>query len=249
MKKILIVLLSALLLLCGCAENTKTYTELDNAIADINAQTRLSAENILEISFDGGVLYYAAGTSNWDRTEKYGNLKLTTTYLGSSSKTDCFFEDGIMLNVTSDGIYEYERDCDILLSNFPCFKILPHNGNVTVSSNSIGTAYKFSLNNGKELLESLVGGDIYYLVSVITNPQKDKTIYSPVECTYTVKDGKMHSCRYEFDVKLFDTPMATANGLPDESEYTINLHVSAKVTYNQYGEGVTVEKYPTPDEA
>jgi len=70
-----------------------------------------------------------------------------------------------------------------------------------------------------------------------------------VECTYTVKDGKIHSCRYEFDVTLFDTPLATPNGVPDESDYSIKLHVSAKLTYNQYGEGVKVEKYSTPDEA
>ena len=64
-----------------------------------------------------------------------------------------------------------------------------------------------------------------------------------------LKDNKVLSARYEFTVKLFDTPNGSANYTPPESEYTLELKVVAKVSYTDFGEGVKIEKYSSPDEA
>ncbi len=248
MKKLLIMLCAALLFAGCAAPSDNDNQQLNTAISTLNGENKVSADYMLEIRFGGSVLYYSTGSANWDRAEKIGNLQFSQTHLGAASEIKSFFTPQSMINITNGKVYEYNRQADTLLSVFPCFTVPAAEGNITVGQNSIGDTYKFTRTDGKELLKSLIGGDIYSLATAITKPQRDKTRYGDVECTYTLKEGVLNSCRFEFDVTLYDTPLASAAGLPDESKYTLNLKVSAKVTYKTTGAGVNVEKYSTPDE-
>ena len=248
MRKFILIICAALLF-AGCAASDNNNTQqLNTAISAVNSESKISADYMLEISFGGSVLYYSAGSANWDKAEKTGNLQFKQTHLGAASEIKSFFTPKSMINITNGKVYEYNRNAETLLSVFPCFAVPAPQGKVTLGKNSIGDTYKFTRTDGKELLKSLIGGDIYSLATAITKPQRDKTRYGEVECTYTLKDGGLNSCRFEFDVTLYDTPLASAAGLPDESKYTLNLHISAKVTYKATGAGVKVEKYSTPDE-
>lgn len=241
-------MLSALLLLCACAEeqDPEIKADLDSAISAANAETRLSAEYMLEITFGNGtVLYYAMGDAAWDRTEKNANAFFDQTYLGSSVEMENYFSDGKMVSVENGNPIEVERDGDILMTKFPYFTPVSddENPDIALSNNLSGTAYTFTRGDTRELCESILGGDIYALATVIKKPQKELTQYGNTKCVYTVSDGRLVSCRYEFDIKLFDTPAGNANYTPPESEYTLDLHVVAKLSYEGFGESVSVEEY------
>lgn len=251
MRRILAFIFSALLF-CGCAEETVIDTApLDSATEAVNSQTRLCADYVLEITFgDGNVLYYSAGDARWDRELKKGSMAFTQNYVGQATEVKSYFQGKSMINVSGNSVVEYIRDTDILLANFPCFTLpkADKDGGVSVASNSLGQAYKFSLSDTKSLLKQLIGGDIYVLANVISLPQKDKTEYGVAECTYTVTDGSIASARYEFDVKLYDTPVVSPNGRPEEGKYTLDVHVSAKISCKGFGDKVEIEEYSTPDE-
>ncbi len=251
MKRILAFIFSALLL-CGCAgEPSIDTTPLDSAVENVNGQSRLWADYALEITFgDGKVLYYSAGDARWDRELKKGSMAFTQNYIGEATQVESFFQGKSMINISNGSVVEYIRDTNVLLANFPCFTLpkADKGTSVSVGANSLGQAYRFSLADTKSLLKQLIGGDIYVLANVISLPQKEKTEYGAAECTYTVADGELVSARYEFDVKLYDTPVVSPNGRPDESKYTLDLHVSAKISYKGFGDKVEIEEYSTPDE-
>ena len=99
------------------------------------------------------------------------------------------------------------------------------------------------IDNTENLSRLVIGDDIYSLVTVLKKPQKDKTEYSQAQCIYTVKDDKVVSAKYEFDVKLFDTPAYNPNYSQPESEYTLTIHVSAKVSYDFSQENIVIPQY------
>lgn len=253
MKKLICICLSALFLLCGCAEKAdpQIKEELNSALDSVNAETKLSCDYMLEITFgDNSVLYYAKGDALWDRELKTANAFFNQTFLGASVEMENYFADNKMVTIENGEPITVERDADILLSKFPYFKpALPsEESKITVGNNSAGKTFTFTISDSKSLCENILGGDIYALATVIKKPQRDKTQYGEAKCVYTVADGKVSQLRYEFNVKLFDTPAVSANYVPPESEYTLDLKVVAKISYTSFGSDVTVEKYSTPDE-
>ena len=84
--------------------------------------------------------------------------------------------------------------------------------------------------DGKAFAESVVG-DLYSLVTAIKKPQREKTEYGKVACIIVVRGGTVESARYEYTVKLFDTPAYSKVYSAPESEYTVTVKVSAKITY------------------
>lgn len=254
MKKTLSLLLVLTMLLCwGCGEkpNPEIKKQMDSALETVNSETKLNCEYMLEITFgNGAVLYYAKGSAFWDREKLKAETLFDQTYLGNSVKMENYFSDGIMYSLENGVPLKVERDGEVLLSKFPYFKI-PSCGEETVISvgnNSAGTSYKFSTADAKWLCEEILGGDIYALATVIKKPQPEKTKYSDAQYTYTEKDGRLVSARYEFDIKLFDTPTVSANYTPPESEYTLDLHFVAKVEYKGFGEDVSIKDYSAPEE-
>lgn len=251
MKRFACVLLVLTVLLCGCdgTKKTKVNSEELNAFAEsVNAQSKLSAEYMLEITFGEGVtLYYTLGNADWDRALQTAYAKFDQTYLGLSAKSENFFKDGKMVSVEGGEAITTERDSTELFSKFPYAKIPQCNescGEILLSSSTVGTSYTFTRGDTAEISKIFVEDDIYQLVGVIKKPQPEKTQYGDTKCVYTVKDGALVSSRFEFDMKLFDTPayVPGGNSIP-ESEYTIDVHINAKITYKSLGEGVSVKEY------
>ncbi len=249
MKKILSLLLVLTMLFCwGCGEKTdpEIKKQMDSALANVNGETKLNCDYMMEITFgNGAVLYYAKGSAFWDREKLKAETLFDQTYLGTSVKMENYFADGIMYSVENGDPLKVERDGETMFSKFPYFKI-PSCGEdtvISVGNNSSGKSYKFSSADTKKLCEDILGGDIYALATVIKKPQPEKTQYSDTQYTYTENDGRLVSARYEFDIKLFDTPSASANYTPPESEYTLDLHVVAKVEYKGFGEDVEIKDY------
>ncbi|MBO5786634.1 MAG: hypothetical protein J6R45_04850, partial [Clostridia bacterium] len=67
------------------------------------------------------------------------------------------------------------------------------------------------------------------------------------QCVYTVKDGRVLGVRYEFDVKLFDTPAYVPGYSVPESDYTVELHIVAKLSYENFGDQVEIKEYNAKD--
>lgn len=253
MKKTAICFIVAFLMLfCACSEdsdkpNTETASELNSAIEAVNSEKRLSGSYMLEFSFgDNVTFYYSAGDINWDREEEKLSNIFNHTYLGSSSKAANYYENGKMISVENGEAITLDSKPEELFTKFPYCKIDKYSdsfGDITISENATGKSYSFVRDDTSSLCDKIVGGDIYELVAVLKKPQKDKTEYGETKCTFTVAEGKIASCRYEFDMKLFDTPSVVEGYTPPEEEYTIKLHITAKVVYEDFGEDVKIDEY------
>ena len=246
------VLAALLICLWGCSEKTdpEVKLSLESAVSSVNGESRLECDYMLEITFgERNVLYYAKGDTQWDRSENRFSIAYDRTLIGESSRMESYFSDGRMQSVINGTAVEVNDAEGDMLSTFPHFEIPACYGEnlISVSDNSSGKAYKFIAEDTKALCDAIVG-DIYALATVIKKPQPEKNQYGEAQCIYTVKEGRIVSVRYEFDVKLFDTPASTANYTPPESEYTLDLHVVAKLEYTDFGDGVEVLTY-TPDES
>ncbi len=256
MKRFLLIILAiAVTVFCGCSDEQSEETvsaanDMNSAVERANNETKLDGAYTLSITFDkGAVLYHAQGDIAWNREAKTAYAAFDQTYLGASVVMRNYYSDGKMISISDGEAAETSRDSAELFSKFPYFSLPMHDnkcGHITVGQNSVGMSYTFERSDAKAIFDLLVGGDIYSLVYSIKNPQPEKTEYGNVECVYTVSEGKIVSCRYEFDVKLFDTPSYIPGYSQPEDEYTIDLHINAKVTYNSFGDSVTVEEYSAP---
>ncbi len=249
-KAIICFLLVVSLLLCACAEeegnNAELKSALESAISATNSEEAFSGQYMLEISFGKGVaLYYALGDVECDRSAKKAFVSFSQTYLGISSGAKNYIESGKIISVEGETATEIEGNTEGFLAKFPYGAVfpLPENASLTTNETMVGTTYTVIRNDTKSICENVVGDDIYEMVDVLKQPQKDKTEYSETECTYTVSEGRVTGVRYEFDMKLFDTPAYIPGYSMPESEYTVQFHVVAKISYNEFGSGVEVEEY------
>ena len=92
-KKLICLTLVFVTLLFGCSDTKKQSTvdteALNKRVKAVNAETKLSGEYMLEITFSEGVtLYYAIGEMEWDRDAKTAFTEFSQSYLGISGETE-----------------------------------------------------------------------------------------------------------------------------------------------------------------
>ncbi len=256
MKKLISVVLSALLLLWSCGAEDKTNIEqLNSAINAHNSQKKFSGNYLLDITFGNesagqyGTLYYAAGDMEWDRDAKKAYAKFNQNYLGTAYIMENYFSNGTMISVEDGKAIESERNADDLFSMFPYYSLLTYDEslckNIAKGNNVAGTSYTFERSDTKAIFDKIFGDGIYDIIvstTTMTSPQKDKTKYSNAKCVYTVSEGKLFSCRYEFDMTIYDTPAYIPGYTQEESKYTLELHIVAKVEFDSKGE-IVIDDY------
>ena len=247
MKKLIIALLVLPLILSGCtsSQDVEARSSLTEAIRVTNAETKVSGKYMLEITFEGATLYYALGDVAWDLEAQTASVVFSQTYLGDSSEAANYFANGKIVSVDDGESISVEREPGELFSKFPYAKIpaLPEDATLDIKNSTAGTAYGFAYSDTSDISRSVVGDDIYKMVDVLKKPQPEKTRYSETACTLTVKDGRVVGCRYEFDITLFDTPAYIPGYSVPEEDYTLDLHVIAKMAYESFGDKVTVQEY------
>lgn len=250
MKRLVCFLLVFVFALCSC-ENDKyekgDAAELNSYVEEINSEDKLSGDYQLEITFgEHKTLYFAKGDIAWDRVGLAVYASFDQTFLGASGKTQNFYKNGKMISLSNGEKVEIEQEAQKVFSKFPYFEIPLLNescGEIKLSESSVGTTYSFTRTDGKEISKMFVEDDIYDLVGVLKKPQPELTEYGDVQCIYTVKDGRIVSCRFEFDMKLFDTPAYVPGYSVPEEDYTLDIHITAKVGYESFGESVIVKEY------
>ena len=252
MKKIVSILLLLSLLLCGCGEGNRTVEKEDvesfnHAVENLNSQKRNSGNYLLEITFgDMTVLYYASGEVAWDREAETAFAEFKQTYLGASTEMENYFSKGKMVSIEDGNLLETERESSKVFEMFPYFTHFSYNDSckgLKKGTNSKGETVSFSRSDTKDIFSKVLGENIYDLVTVLKKPQRDKIEYSDTECVYTFSEGNIISCRYDFDVKLFDTPAYVPGHSQSEEEYTLKLHVVAKVDFKSHGDAVEIKEY------
>ncbi len=250
MKKTVAIILSALFLLCGCRAEEKTnIADLNSVIEKHNSENIFSGSYLLDITFGNeasgqyGTLYYAKGNVAWNSKEEKAYAKFNQNYLGTAYVMENYFSKGVMISVEDGNAIKSERESESLFSMFPYYSLLPYNhercDNIVKGSNVSGTSYTFERTDTKAIFDKIFGDGIYDIIvstTTMSSPQKEKTEYSNAKCVYTVSDGKILSCRYEFDMTIFDTPAYIPGYVQDESKYTLKLHIVAKVEYDTKGE-------------
>ena len=247
-KRLLPLLLAAVITLCACGDNNAYVDELHSVVADHNASDRKGGSYLLEIYVGdeaATTLYYAHGDFACDKTAKKAYTSFSQSWFGFSSKAENYFADGIVTNITDGEVITTERSAEELLSMFP-YLDAPFYGDdcfgLARVNNSRGYVYTYTCRDGKGISESVVGGDLYQLAYVIKDPQPEKTVYGDVVCSAGVSDGKLTSLGFEFDVTLFDTPSYVPGYSQPESEYSLTMHIVAKVNYSDEFELKEYEK-------
>lgn len=255
MKRLICSLLVLAFVLCACGKDDTEKgdpSELNSFVEEVNSEERISGDYQLEITFgDRKTLFFAKGEIAWDRSELAIYSSFDQTYLGTSGKTENFYQNGKMISLENGKAVETEQPSETYFEKFPYFKapLVDDNcGEIKLSESSVGTTYSFTRTDGKEISKMFLEDDIYQLVGVLKKPQPELTEYGDVECVYTVKDGKIVSCRFEFDMKLFDTPAYIPGYIVPEEEYTLNVHITAKVGYESFGEDVIIKEYEETEE-
>ena len=250
MKKCLLICLLALSLLCGCADgdfsDSERFTELKSAIDSANGESLVSGGYLIEITVSGVTIYYARGDISFNRSEGRAYNDFSQTYMGQSAAAQNYYADGKLVSVEKSGVTTFDRTQEQILGKFPYAKLiaLPDEVvSVAEKSSSVGKTVELVRKDTEIICNSVIGEDLYSLASVIKKPQTDKTRYSDTKCIYTLNDGKVVSCRYEFTVTLFDTPAYVPGYSVPESDYTVDLDIVAKVNYSDFGSGVTVPEY------
>jgi len=235
MRRLIALLACAAAVLCACGTREEADPQpLAAAIGEINGRDALSGKYSLEMTFgQSNTLYYATGDVEWDRAELTAHASFVQNYLGTAVRSENTYENGVMKSTENSGELEVERDADELFSKFPYFKLPEYSSGgegLSAADSGTSTTYTYTMPDGKAFAESVVG-DLYSLVTVIKKPQREKTEYGAVECTVVVRGGAVASARYEYTVKLFDTPAYSDVYSAPESEYTVTVKVSAKITY------------------
>ena len=252
MKRNLTILALCLsLLFCGCSVeggDTALTAELAEAISAVNSETRVSGSYMLEITAAGVTIYYALGDISWDREANTAYAAFSQTYLGDSGETKNYFSAGTMMSVSGGETITTQRDSAEIFSKFPYAEIFPlpqtEEVSLTEKTSTVGRTVTVTRNDTKDIFNTVIGGDIFSLVGVIKKPQPEKTQYGETTCIYTLdENGVLTGCRYQFDVKLFDTPGYVPGYSVPESEYTLDLHITAKISYKQFGAEVEVPVY------
>ncbi len=250
MKKLLIVLLSALLLFSSCGAEEKTnISALDSAVKKHNSETRFSGDYLLEITFGNesadayGTLYYAAGDVAWDSKAQKVCARFDQNYLGTAYEMENYFHKGVMISVEDGVAKKSERTAESVFEMFPYYSLLPYDkevcGDIKKGSNVSGDSYTFERTDTKDIFDNIFGDGIYDVIvstTTMTSPQRDKTQFSNAVCVYTISEGDIVSCRYEFDMTIFDTPAYIPGYKQEESKYSLELHIVARVEYNKDGE-------------
>ncbi len=247
MKKLVCLLLVFVFVLCSCEKNKTEDVDsetLNPIVVLVNEEEKLSGDYQLEITFgDRKTLYFAKGEIAWNRSDFSAFSSFDQTFLGASGTTENYYKNGKMVSVANGEKVELDQEAEAVFSKFPYFEIPLYDencGEIKQSESSVGTTYTFKRTDGKEISKMFVEDDIYELVGVLKKPQPELTEYSEIECVYTVKDGRVVSCRFEFDMKLFDTPAYIPGYSVPEEEYTLDIHIAAKVSYNKFGDEVKI---------
>lgn len=256
-KRLIAALCLLAVCLCGCngadAPDEATVNELCEAIKETNSQTRTAGKYMLEMTFgDAVVLYYALGNVAWDRDAATASVTFNQTYLGESSVCANYFANGVLVSVDDGVALQSERDKDTLFSRFPYVELPEYSteqGNIEVATTASGKTYTVVRKDTEDIVDAVIGGDIYTIASVIKKPQPEKTQYGDTACVYTIDNGKVVGIRYEFDVKLFDTPAYVPGYSTPESEYTLDIHIVAKLSYTDFGSEVEIAEYSQPEES
>lgn len=239
MRRLAVLALAAVLLLCACGENTQPIAgEIERAVGALAAKTAFGGDYLLEISVSGEsktTLYYAKGVFGRDSAAKTAYTSFDQSWFGMSAVSENYYSDGRIVSINDGEVITAEREPDDVFLKFPYSAPEGYGSScrgLSAEPNTRGKAVMFTRGGSSEFCESVVGGDLYTLAYVIKDPQPEKTVYGDVKCIYTLSGGELISAGYEFDVTLFDTPSYVPGYSQPEEDYSIKLHVVAKVNYS-----------------
>lgn len=236
-----VCLLLSCLVLFSCGSEAKTDASvLIAAVEKTDSLSRVKGSYQMEITFGtGATLYFASGEVCFDRDSKEAYASLSQTYLGDSSAVLNYYRSGTMISVDDGEAIENSESPEELFSLFPYCLIPQYDekcSGLKKSSNGSADTYSFSRSDGKEMCDMIVGGDLYTLSAVITEPQTEKTEYGSVSCVYTLGENGLSSVRYEFSVILYDKePYVPGYSTPTD-RYTLTLNVTARLTFDAESE-------------
>ena len=254
-KRVCAVLLTALLLLCACAEkpDAEVYDALSGLYADVGAQTRAAIGFRMEASFrdpdtgEAGVLYYLDGETRYDTVSSVAWQRFTATRLGATVNAEEFYENGVRTHLENGQETLIQTEPDTLFGAFPYrFASLPAFAelkSLKTEESGNGLLYVLLSSTGqKQLIEEIWGLDLYALAG-ITVPDREREAYGDVSYTFSVVDGKVRTLFVRLTVSLFEQTGYTPGYTPKEEDGRLDLTIQTQITFREAGEAVEIPAY------
>ncbi len=258
MKRIAALIAVLLLLLTSCGGNAELYRQsVSDAAEQTNLLTRFEADFFLEVTFDDSkaTLLYRNGSFGIDREAKRLFSVDSQTLLGTSVKVTTFCDGKTVYreagqNKTASKLEE--ADVFSVLPYFP-MPVFKAEDMLDVEPRTVddGTQYVFSVKNAKDFILAASAGDEIYTLAMLNKPQKDKTEFGNLNCSYTVGTLGGRECvtsqLYSFDMTLYDTPPYAAGADIDPEDYKLELNFRIRIKIRSIPDSVELPDFDPKD--
>ncbi|HBL84573.1 MAG: hypothetical protein A2Y17_05940 [Clostridiales bacterium GWF2_38_85] len=244
-----IILISGLFY--SCVSNSD-YEDLCTAVDNTNKYFVYEESFYLSISSntEDTTVMFAQGDLNIDKSNKLIMNGVMTQYvLGTSSTVKVAYSDGkYYSDITGEDIKSY-TDLDeaglleqFIFSEAPVFE---KNELKSLKTSTGGTTktYEFKLKANNELFKKLLGENIYTLAGAL-NPDYNKTNYGDADCVFVVdisgKNPILSSISLTYDITVYNKMPYIPNVKFDDADYRFDISATMRLSYKEFGEGVTV---------
>lgn len=257
-KRLVLLLLAAILLLCGCESSPEElygepYEKVRLLHKSYEAVTRGEMDFLMEATFrdpetgETGVLYFLSGNGRYDKEAQTAWQTFDATLLGSSYRSEEYFANGDKVHIESGETYHLPTEAREFFRAFPYSTIpLPALSSLTLleqNPGSNGTLYKMVSTSGQQqLVEDIWKLDLYALTG-IASPDKERETYGDMTYTILERDGRLRSVLVEFTVTIYKKAGYTPGYTPTENNNRLELKITAKVELKNQGESVEIPVY------
>lgn len=259
MRRIAFLLIVVTLLppLFGCVDKSE-YALLCDIVEKANSEEKYNSSfqlSIINLETERNTCF-TQGKINVDKTDGLKMDGAMTQYvLGEYSNANIAFVDNEYYTEVGDSrvivdMSEKELENQFIFGDTPIFDVKTVK-NLKVTTDGIQRTYKFECNPPRQQLNLLTGADIYSLAGVL-NPDYTMTEYKDVECTYIVTEGTgkedmvLVTRFMKFTMYMYSQMPYVPGEKPDKDDYLTRIEVTCQITYNAFGDSVTVE---LPDRA
>lgn len=233
MKKLLFVLLTFCLLLASCASADNTHIQ---PVKDGFSDTEYNDYSFtLRVEMGKKCVLLASGDVSVTDSPLSLTAEIEETFLGDNlGKTQISWSDG---KLSTDGVKE-ETSWEELRSSMIYAAPLVFEESMVKKTETgttlAGTIYRHYIkdNSKSDTLYVLLGAalpEICGVASVI----KDESEFKDIVCEYTLsEDGEPLGYTIRFTAVYQDTPPYVPGVTPDKSDYTVEVGIEFRLTYN-----------------
>lgn len=255
MKRVVLILLTALFVLCGCGGDgeegasekstvsAEEYALISQAVQAFNEEDRREVSVILSLTKGEENAFFTQGGYAYDRGDPIAmSGKTTQVYGDGGSTSEVFYKAGAYYYSGKDGKFYESFDRQLFLEQYLCTNItlcpMESVSGYRKAETSAGT--KYVLNGVEEKFFKLLFDESLFYYSGLKKPIEEKTEYTDGEFTVvTDGEGDLVSFSVKCKAVLYDTAPYYPTGYT-EGEQKHVLELSYELSVKALGDKVEI---------